>query len=225
MFTYTSEMKDKMKFDFENSISRNYSQALQDMFVLSVLNGKTNGTFLEIGAHDPVECSNTNLLETGFNWSGVSLDILDLTSRFSSRPNTKFMCSNAITLDYKTMLKENYKGNRIDYLSLDIEPNYNTFECLKNLPLDEYRFSVITYETDVYDPAQPKENNEWVRRESRIWLTSRGYTRVNGNVSNLDNEHPFEDWYLDNEFFEPDIIEKFMRESDEPLAAHLYMLK
>lgn len=220
MFTYTSEMKSKTKFKFENNIVRNYSQALQDMFVLSVLNGKSNGVFLEIGAHDPIECSNTYLLEKDFSWTGVSLDILDLTSRFSIRKNTKFIQANAITFDYSSVLN----NNRIDYLSLDIEPNYNTLSCLKNLPHDTYRFSVITYETDFYDPAQSVENNLAVRTESRSFLENLGYVRVNGNVSNLDNEHPFEDWYIDSTFFDSAIIEKFKRESDAPLAAHLYML-
>lgn len=223
MFTYTSDMKSKLRFDFDNNkVSRNFSQALQDMFVLSVLNGKSAGTFLEIGAHDPVECSNTNLLEHSYGWSGMSFDILDLSGRFSSRPKTKFVCADAINYDYRTGLKANYDTNRIDYLSLDIEPNYNTLACLKNLPHDSYRFSVITYETDVYDPSQSKENNESVRRESREFLKGLGYALVNGNVSNLDNEHPFEDWYIDSTFFDRSVIEKFTRISDEPLAAHLY---
>lgn len=223
MFTYTNEMKSSLKFKFDSDIVRNYSQALQDMFVLTVLNEKKNGTFLEIGAHDPVECSNTFLLETEFGWSGMSFDILDLTSRFSIRQNTKFVCADAITYDYRGNLK-NIFDSRIDYLSIDIEPNYNTLACLKNLPHDEYRFSVITYETDFYDPAQSKENNEMVRTQSRDFLEKLGYVRVNGNVSNMDNEHPFEDWYIDSTFFDATTINKFMRNSDEALAAHKYML-
>ena len=35
---------------------------MQDMFVLTVLNGKTNGTYLEIGSGDPFIGSNTALL-------------------------------------------------------------------------------------------------------------------------------------------------------------------
>lgn len=216
-------MKSKLKFKFENDIARNYSQALQDMFVLTVLNGKHDGKFLEIGAHDPIECSNTYLLEMAYNWSGMSFDIIDLAGRFSIRPNTKFICADAISYDYRSNLPSHYES-RIDYLSIDIEPNYNTLTCLKNLPHDSYRFSVITYETDYYDPSQSKENNEAVRKESREFLEALGYVRVNGNVSNLDNEHPFEDWYLDSTFFKKNIIKKFNRLSDEPLAAHLYML-
>ena len=46
-------------------------------------------------------------------------------------------------------LRKNYP-KQIDYLSLDIDPSEATLAALKKLPLDEYRFSVITYETEVY---------------------------------------------------------------------------
>ena len=50
------------------------SEAGQDLFVLAMLNNKQNGTFLEIGAQHPVYYSNTWLLETQYQWSGVSID-------------------------------------------------------------------------------------------------------------------------------------------------------
>jgi FkbM family methyltransferase len=43
----------------------------QDLFVLSQLNFKTNGFFVEFGATNGVDFSNTYLLETEFNWQGV----------------------------------------------------------------------------------------------------------------------------------------------------------
>ena len=42
-----------------NEVSENYSQANQDLFVLKVLDFKRNGTYLEIGAYEPVSISNT----------------------------------------------------------------------------------------------------------------------------------------------------------------------
>lgn len=38
-------------------------QALQDEFVLTVLNNKKNGYFLEIGSYDPIIINNTYILE------------------------------------------------------------------------------------------------------------------------------------------------------------------
>ena len=45
------------------------------MFVLSMLDGLHDGTYLEIGSCRPFYGNNTALLETQFNWKGVSLDI------------------------------------------------------------------------------------------------------------------------------------------------------
>lgn len=47
------------------------SQIKQDLFVLSELNFKTDGFFVEFGATDGVSLSNTYLLEKEFNWKGI----------------------------------------------------------------------------------------------------------------------------------------------------------
>jgi len=47
------------------------SQIRQDLFVLSELNFKRNGFFVEFGAAGGVEDSNTYLLEEGFGWLGI----------------------------------------------------------------------------------------------------------------------------------------------------------
>ena len=66
---------DKKFLEFYSFILINHnlssSQFFQDLFVLYVLKGKESGTFLEFGATDGVELSNTNLLENKFGWQGV----------------------------------------------------------------------------------------------------------------------------------------------------------
>lgn len=47
------------------------SQIRQDLFVLSELNLKRDGYFVEFGATNGMELSNTFLLEKDFNWSGI----------------------------------------------------------------------------------------------------------------------------------------------------------
>jgi hypothetical protein len=202
------------------NVEKSYAQALQDMFVLVALQGKKNGVYLDIGAFDPIFISNTYLLDRAFGWSGIAVDITpDCAGKFQrAGRNCRFIQADATKLDYVTLLA-NY--SRIDYLSLDIEPNIHTLECLRALPLDTCRFSVITFETDVYDP-QP--DSEYVRRESRELLKKKGYILVNGNVSNLDDEHPFEDWYLDPMVISSTIIDQLLRAEDTPLAAHKYLL-
>ena len=47
------------------------SQLRQDLFVLSELDFKTGGYFVEFGATDGVSFSNSNLLESEFGWNGI----------------------------------------------------------------------------------------------------------------------------------------------------------
>lgn len=226
MYLYKKEMYDKLRFHFQGDdrIEENNSQCLQDMFVLAVLNGKREGTFLEIGGFHASYLSNTYLLEKMFDWGGWSFDI-DIQASFSfnvHRMNTEFILADAVIYDYKTFL-ENIK--RVDYLSLDIEPSYQTLACLKNLPLKDVRFTVITYETDFYDPLTPKEESEAIRKESRKILEDNDYILVAGNISNLTDDAPFEDWYIDSTYIPKNIVNFFKRDNDTPLASHKYMLK
>lgn len=47
------------------------SQIGQDLFVTSVLNGKKHGFFVEFGATNGLNLSNTHILETLFGWRGI----------------------------------------------------------------------------------------------------------------------------------------------------------
>jgi FkbM family methyltransferase len=47
------------------------SQLMQDIFVLCELNFKENGYFVEFGATNGVELSNSHLLEKEFGWKGI----------------------------------------------------------------------------------------------------------------------------------------------------------
>lgn len=47
------------------------SQLRQDVFVLSVLNFKSKGFFVEFGATNGIDLSNTYLLEKHFGWNGI----------------------------------------------------------------------------------------------------------------------------------------------------------
>lgn len=50
------------------------SQLLQDIFVISMLDRKFDGYFIEAGASDGMDCSNTFLLEKKFNWAGLLVE-------------------------------------------------------------------------------------------------------------------------------------------------------
>jgi FkbM family methyltransferase len=50
------------------------SQLGQDRFVLELLGGMRNGFFLDSGAADGVNVSNTLLLETAYGWNGICIE-------------------------------------------------------------------------------------------------------------------------------------------------------
>lgn len=63
--------------DIDQLQTQSRSEAGQDLFVVAMLDGLRNGTFLEIGGYHPVNYSNTYLLEKHLDWSGVSIDVVD----------------------------------------------------------------------------------------------------------------------------------------------------
>jgi len=62
---YTQENRNLFNCSFHgyDKITKNYSQSWQDIFILTALNGKRNGMYLEIGAQDCAIKNNTYLLE------------------------------------------------------------------------------------------------------------------------------------------------------------------
>ena len=64
-------------FNFNNldiKLLDTYSQFGQDIDVLEYLNYKENGYFIEVGAYDGIELSNTYLLEKKYNWEGLCIE-------------------------------------------------------------------------------------------------------------------------------------------------------
>lgn len=53
-----------------------YSQFGQDIHVLDYFSNKTNGFFVDVGAYDGKEISNTYLLEQEFDWKGICVEPL-----------------------------------------------------------------------------------------------------------------------------------------------------
>ena len=73
----------------------------QDVFALVVNDAKTDGTFLEIGGAQPFIGNNTWLLEKGYNWRGLSIELdHDLCAMWESqRPNTKLFEADAVAVN------------------------------------------------------------------------------------------------------------------------------
>ena len=186
-----------------SKLTKGYAQSNQDLFVLEILNYKKNGTYLEIGSNQPVHINNTYLMETDYQWTGVSIEILTHMCEFFRKVRkNKCINADAVYLNYKKLLDDNFSTKRIDYLSLDIDPPINTYKSLCALPLDEYRFTVVTYEHDLYS------SDDYCKEKAKEIFLSNGYQLVAENVKN--NNKPYEDWYVDPTVIEKNCYEKFI---------------
>ena len=156
------------------------------MFVLSMLNGRKNGTYLEIGAGNSFYGNNTALLEGNYNWKGVAIDI---DENFVNAHNTerKHTCvlKDALKINYERFLLGLDMPNDIDYLQLDCDPPEVTYKILLNIPFETHRFAVITYEHDYYC-----DETKSFRKKSRKYLESFGYKLIVDNIS-PDDDRPY----------------------------------
>jgi hypothetical protein len=218
---YTRAKHDRFRFKFPGieTIDNNYSQVYQDMFVLSALDGKRNGYYLEIGASDPFHVNNTWLLEQKFEWKGVSIEIneKDVAAWQKNRRNP-CICRDATTINYAKFLEGLSAPNDIDYLQIDCEPPSTTFKILTSIPFEQYRFAVITYEHDFCVDASRRYKDL-----SRKFLKAQGYILAVNNIS-PDDSNPFEDWWIHPALISSDTFARMRNVSEKVKCAERYML-
>ena len=216
-YDITEFNKLRYKFNGVENIGVNHAQSYQDLFVLSMLDGKRNGTYLELGSAYPFYNNNTALLETNFDWKGISIDYNnELTDQFfKERSNTVF-CMDATKADFGALLSMTGLETDIDYLQLDCDPAPVTLEVLKRIPFDIHRFAVITFEHDHY-------TGQGVRKESRRYLKSKGYTLVASDIAHNETGS-YEDWWAHPELVDSKIIDKMKDTSRKPKFCKDYML-
>lgn len=190
---YDPQIELKFKFNNYQKVKQNYSQAFQDIFVLTVLNGKKNGTYLEVGSGYPVFSSNTYLLEKEFDWTGIGIDIdIERVTLYNDKRLNKSINADARHIDYKNLLMDNYQ---IDYLQIDCEPARQAYEVLTKIPFDTHTFNVITFEHDFYCDKEKQ-----YKAISREFLQERGYHLVVSDVA-IGKFFSYEDWWVNESTF------------------------
>ncbi len=183
----------RVPFAGSDGLKRNYSQAGQDLFVLSMLDGKQSGVFLDLGCNQPILMNNTYLLESEFGWKGLCVDIDEKFFDLFVFRRAQTLAADCTKLDWDAVI-ERLGTKTIDYLSLDLEPPLATMECLGSIPFEKIKFGVITFEHDAYRAG------ETVREQSRELLDKIGYVRIAADVKLEGLE--FEDWY-----YHPDLVD------------------
>ena len=197
----------RIQFPGLDTVEKNYAQSYQDLFVLSAANGKRNGRYLEIGSAEPFKNNNTALLETAFGWTGVSLDINQtVVTDFMHKRNNLVFCLDATKVDYAKFLTTLGFSGDMDYLQVDCDPPSYSFEILKRIPFDQYRFAAITFEHDYYvDTA--------IRDQARKYLQSKGYVLAAGDVA-YNHTHSYEDWWIHPDLVDLEVQKKLVDSTD-----------
>lgn len=168
----------------------------QEQFVIDILKAKRNGFYVELGAAHYDEGNNTFSLEKDHDWRGVSFEIVDSMREDFNRNRRNPCFGDALKFDYVSYFRENDFPEQIDYLQLDIDAGYrpdgrpagnshSTLHGLLAVPLNMYRFTLITFEHD----ANMYWRNISIRDAQREILDSLGYALVHRSYH--------EDWWVD----------------------------
>ena len=190
-----------------------YSQAGQDQWVLEKTNSKKFGYFLDIGAYDGINYSNTYYLEKNMGWSGICIepDVKNYKFLIEKR---NCLCENLAVNNFKgsvpffssemgskiddsydyyvecdtleNILIKNNSPKFIDYLSIDVEGN--EISIIEEFPFDIWKFGLITIEHNLYSDGEYRKN------KIKEILNRNGYVIERENVTH--NGFPFEDWYV-----------------------------
>lgn len=157
-----------------------YGQIGQDRWVADVFKHKRDGTFLDVGCHEPRNLSNTWALEKQLGWRGIAIDVDGSFSHgwARERPGSVFVLGDACTLDYPALLAAQHIPQPVDYLSLDLEPPELTWQCLQHILGQKIWAQTVTFETDFY---RYKESRE----PSRELMASLGYALARPDVPGM----------------------------------------
>tara|TARA_R100000315_G_scaffold62306_1_gene43187 strand:+ start:113 stop:685 length:573 start_codon:yes stop_codon:yes gene_type:complete len=183
-----------------------------------MLDGKPQGTFVEIGSGHPVISNNTALLESRYEWTGIGFEIKEHEADlYNEHRKSPVALGDATTADFDALFEEVKLGPVFDYLQVDCEPAQVTFDALKKIDLSKYKFAVITFEHDSYNDGNT------VRDASREYLKSFGYKLIADNIS-VDDSHPFEDWWCHPDLVPSHCIDDMLCVDGETKKAEDYML-
>lgn len=170
-----------------------YSQAGQDVWVLQQI---PKGFFVDVGAHDGVESSNTYALEK-VGWSGVCIEPnpVSYNTLFFNRSGSKANVAAGTGTGPREMslvdiLIATNCPDVIDYLSIDVDGG--ELDVLKSMNFYKYYVRLMTIEHNAY--------SEGTARQEQIfeYLTKQGFRRVRKDVKCLDPNWfglIYEDWY------------------------------
>ena len=193
-----------------------YSQSSQDKWVCEYYKYKKNGYFVEVGAYDGIQTSNTYFLEKELDWNGICIEAnknifknleanrksKNLNIAINSKKGTCNLLGDKINNDgvgqliecdtLNEILLNNSCNKNIDYLSLDIEGM--EYEALLSLDFNYWNIKLMTVEHNLYC------SNSMQKDKIYKLLSEKGFERIVEDAKCLDTNplyynKPYEDWY------------------------------
>ncbi len=121
----------------ETKIDKLYSEFGQDIFVLEMLGWKRNGFFLDSGASDGVQSSNTHLLEVSYDWKGICVEPNEVFFEKLVK-NRKAHCLNYCLYDKEDYVDFLELGNDVGGIMEEYHPSHlhrakASYDVLKDL--------------------------------------------------------------------------------------------
>ena len=204
---------------FSENIEYSKSQIGQDLFVLGQLGFKTGGYFVEFGAANGVDLSNTYLLEKHFNWSGIlaepgreNLSALSKSRSVHLETNCVWSRSNEILeftevgdlstisafsgSDFHKAARRKGRRYKVSTISLlDMLEKYNAPTIIDYLSIDTEgsEFEILSaFDFEKYKFRIITCEHNFTENREKIYklLTDRGYLRSFVGYSDFD------DWYV-----------------------------
>lgn len=172
-------------------------ESLPTKLLLDLLKEKRNGYYVELGAFHSKVGSNTYKLETEYDWNGVAFEIVpEFHEEIIANRKNPCILGDATQFNYTKYFEENNFPKQIDFLQIDIDSSYNQmgrpqgdpYQSLKGLialPLNTYRFTLITFEHDACIDYKATS----LRDAQREILHSFGYNMIARTKD--------EDWWID----------------------------
>ena len=191
---------------------KSYNQAGQEEWVREVLQDKRNGYFVDIGAYDGIESSNTYFLEKELEWDGICIEsnpafyqrltqVRNVNCHLGAcmgyegyayfhhintlRVNEQGV--NTVKADTLDSILELYNAPKdIDYVSLDIEGH--ELEVLETFPFEKWNIKLFTIEHNSYMVG------DIYKKPIKELMLSNGYILEKEDV--LCPTGPYEDWFV-----------------------------
>ena len=193
------------------------SQVRQDIFALAQLDFKKHGFFVEFGATNGAELSNTLIMERDYGWTGILAEpargwhaalrsnrkaaietrcVWKESGHTVEFTETASAVNSAISSFVKTPRKVRGQSYEVQTISLnDLLAEHNAPEVVDYISIDTEgsEFDIldaVDFDRWSFRVMTVEHNHEPQRDQVYALLTSKGYTRVCQDVSRFD------DWYV-----------------------------